>query len=88
MSKFKELAKSPHIHIALATGFSIVIMAYVSKKILLEPMDTILLAIPPFFMVLYEIFAGSLKKSRFFKTWYWITAILLSTSIIIFIYMI
>ena len=50
MSKFKEIAKSPHIQIALATGFSIIIMAYVSKKILFEPMDTIPLAIPPFFM--------------------------------------
>ncbi len=88
MSRFKGIFKSPHIQIALVTGFSIILMAYVSGKILPEPMDTIPLAIPPFFMVLYELLIGSFKNSRICKTWYWIVAILLSTSVIILIYLI
>ena len=88
MSKFRELIKSPHIHIALATGFSIIIMAYVSKKILPEPMGSIPLAIPPLLMLLYEAIIGRYKNSRISNTWYWILAILISTAIIIAIYMI
>jgi predicted histidine transporter YuiF (NhaC family) len=88
MSKFKELIKSPHIHIALATGFSIIIMAYVSKKILPEPMGSIPLAIPPLLMVLYEALLGRYKNSRICTTWYWILAILMSTALIIAIHMI
>jgi hypothetical protein len=38
MSKIKELIKSPHIQIALATGFSIIVMAYFSKRVLPKPM--------------------------------------------------
>ena len=48
MSKFKEAIKSPHIHIALAMGFSIIVMAYFSKRILPEPMGYLALAFPPF----------------------------------------
>ena len=88
MLKFKELTKSPHIHIALATAFSIIIMAYVSKKILPEPMGSIPLAIPPFLMLLYEALLGRYKNSRIITTWYWILAILISTALIIAIYMI
>ena len=88
MSKFKELIKSPHIHIALATGFSIIIMAYVSKKILTEPIGTIPLAIPPLLMLLYEALLGRYKTTRIVTTWYWILAILGSTVLIIAIYMI
>ena len=88
MSKFKELIKSPHVHIALVTGFSIIIMAYVSKKILPEPMGSIPLAIPPFLMLIYESLQGRYKHSRIMITWYWILAILGSTALIIAIYMI
>jgi predicted histidine transporter YuiF (NhaC family) len=88
MSKFKELIKSPHVHIALATGFSIIIMAYVSKKILPEPMGSIPLAIPPLLMVLYEALLGRYKNSRICTTWYWILAIIISTALIIAIHMI
>lgn len=88
MSKFKELINSPLIHIALATGFSIIIMAYVSNKILPEPMGYIPLAIPPSIMLLYEILQGRYKNAKIMTSWYWILAILVSTAIIIAIYMI
>ncbi|MCB2207431.1 MAG: hypothetical protein KQH67_03975 [Bacteroidetes bacterium] len=88
MSKLKELVKSPHIHIALVTGCCIIILAYVSKRILPEPMSSIALAIPPFFLVLYEALIGKYNKSRICTTWYWILAIFLSTAIIIAIHLI
>jgi len=87
MSKLKELIKSPHIHVALATAFSIILMAYVSKKILPEPMDSIPIAIPPFLMLLYEVLLGKYKNTKICTPWYWISAILLSTFIIIAIYL-
>lgn len=88
MSKLKKIVKSPHIQIALATGFSIIIMAYVSKRILPEPMGSIPLAIPPLFMVLYEALIGRYKNSKICATWYWVLAILLSTALIIAIHLI
>ena len=88
MSKLKELIKSPHIHIALATGCSIIILAYVSKKILAEPIGSIPLSFPPLLMLIYETLLGRYKNSKITTTWYWISAILGSTVLIIAIYMI
>jgi len=48
MSKVKDFFKSPHIQIALATGFSIIVMAYFSKRILPRPIGYLPSAIPPF----------------------------------------
>lgn len=87
MSKLKELIKSPHIHVALATGFSIIIMAYVSKRILQEPIKSEILAIPPILMVIFEALLGKYKNSKICTTWYWIAAILLSTAIIIVVHL-
>ena len=81
--KLKELLKSPHIHIALATGISIIIIAYVSKRMLAEPIAYLQLAIPPFLATIYESVSSRYKNSRICTTWYWIAAILLSTAIII-----
>ena len=46
MTKIKELIKSPHIHVSLATGFSIIVMAFVSKRVLTEPLGYLPSAIP------------------------------------------
>ncbi len=86
MSKFKEAVNSPHIQIALATGFSIIVMAYFSKKILPEPMSYLSMAIPPFIATIYESLAGKYKEHKLLTTWYWITAILASTALIILLY--
>jgi hypothetical protein len=79
--------KSPHVHIALATGISIIVMAYFSKRILPRPIDYLPNAIPPFFMVIYEAVSVRYKKKKICTTWYWIAAIFLSTAIIILAYM-
>jgi hypothetical protein len=87
MSKLKDLIKSPHIQIALATGISIIVMAYFSKKVLPEPIGYLPNAIPPFFMVIYEAVQEKYKKRRISQVRYWIAAIFLSTIIIIAFYM-
>jgi len=83
LSKIKELLKSPHIQIALATGASIIIMAYFSKRVLAEPLSYLQLAIPPFLATLYESLLSRYKNSKLCTTWYWIVAILGTTALLI-----
>ena len=64
MSKIKELFKSPHVQITMAAGFSIILMAYVSKRILPEPMDYLALALPPFIAVIFEGLLDRYKDSK------------------------
>jgi len=85
--KLIEIIESPHIHIALATGASIIIMAYFSKRILSRSIDYLPNAIPPFFIVIYEVVANKYNDHKICTTWYWIAAIFASTAIIIFIYL-
>jgi len=86
MKKLKELIKSPHIQIALATGVSIIVLAYFSKKILPEPIGYLPLAIPPFIATIYEAVAAKYKNKKITTTWYWVAAILITTVIIIISY--
>ena len=88
MSKLKELIKSPHIQIALATGLSIIILAYVSKRMLAEPIGYLSLAIPPFLATIYESLLSKEKYSKFCKTWYWVVAIFVATALVIIFHMI
>ncbi|NQT25131.1 hypothetical protein HQ585_07245 [candidate division KSB1 bacterium] len=83
MSKFKEHLKSPHVQIALATGFSIIVLAYVSKRVLPEPIGYLSLAIPPFIATIYGAVISKHKDSKFCATWYWIVAILAVTGLVI-----
>jgi hypothetical protein len=86
MSKFKDLIKSPHIHIALAAGISIITLAYFSKRILPEPIGYLPLAIPPFIASIYESLLGKHKNSKICTTWYWIAAIFVATALVIIFY--
>jgi len=83
MPKFKEYMKSPHIQIALATGFSIILMAYVSKRILSEQIGYLPLAIPPFIATIYEAVLEKYKVSKVCATWIWIVAIFMATGLVI-----
>jgi len=91
MSKFwktvKELAVSGHIHVALALGISIIVLAYVSKRVLPEPMAPIYLSITSLIMLMYETLIGSKKKTRLTNSIYWVLAIFIATAIIIFIHL-
>ena len=86
MNKLKEFFKSPHIQIALATGVSIIVLAYFSKKILPEPIGYLPLAIPPFIATIYEAVANKYKNKKITTTWYWVAAILFATAILIVFY--
>ena len=86
MKKLKELIKSPHIQIALATGVSIIVLAYFSKKILPEPIGYLPLAIPPFIATIYEAVAAKHKNKKITTTWYWVVAILVATALVIVFY--
>jgi hypothetical protein len=83
MKKLTEFFKSPHIQIALATGTSIIVMAYFSKRVLAEPIAYLPLAIPPFIAIIYEAVLKKYENSWISKTWYWIVLIFLSTFLVI-----
>jgi hypothetical protein len=88
MSKFRELIKSPHIHLALATGISIIAMAFISKRVLAKPMESLPQAIPPFLMVIWESLPRRFKKRRIYTPWYWIVAIVIATALVILFHII
>ena len=88
MSKIKELVKSGHIHVALALGISIIALAYVSKRMLAEPISPLYLGIPSFIMLAYETLLGSKKKTNLTHSIYWVIAIVLATAIIIGLHLI
>jgi hypothetical protein len=83
MPEFKKLFKSPHIHISLAAGSSIIILAYVSKRVLPEPIGYLPLAIPPFLATIYESVLSKHEGKRICTTWYWVVAILIATALVI-----
>ena len=82
-NRLKKLLSNPHIQIALPTGACIIIMAFVSKRVLSEPIGYLPLAIPPFIAAIYEAILDRYKDSRFCTTWYWIVAIFLATALVI-----
>ena len=83
MNKLKEFFKSPHIQIALATGVSIIALAYFSKRVLPEPIGYLPSAIPPFIALIFEGVLSKHKNKKIATTWYWVAAILCSTVLII-----
>ncbi|MBN2410764.1 hypothetical protein JXQ31_03660 [candidate division KSB1 bacterium] len=88
VAKIKEIFKSPHIHIALATGACIIILAYFSKRVLPRPIGYLANAIPPFLMAVYEALLSRFKDSKLCTTWYWIAAIFATTALIIVLHMV
>ena len=81
--KPREYLKSPHIQIALATGVCIVVLAFVSKRILPAPIGYVPLAVPPFLMTVHELVLKRYKNARICTTWYWIVAIFVTTALVI-----
>ena len=75
----KKLVKSPIIHVALATGISIVSIAYVSKHLLGGSCSTVALAIPPLIMTAHAYVINRHPNSKYSKTRYWIGGILFYT---------
>ncbi len=87
MSKFLEFIKSPHILMALATGISIIVLAYFSKRVLPQEIGYLPSALPPFIMVIYESLLQKYKDRPFLNVWYWILGIFVITVIVILIHL-
>jgi hypothetical protein len=88
MSKLKEHLKSPYIQIALATGLSIIVLAFVSKRVLSEPIGYLSLAIPPFIATIHSVLMNKHRNSKICTTWYWVVAILGATGLVILFHLI
>jgi hypothetical protein len=87
MSKIKDFFKNPHIQLSIATGLSIIILAYFSKRILPHPLSYLELAAPPFIMTIYESLLEKYKDKKIMQTWIWVVAIFVATAIVIILNM-
>lgn len=85
MRKLRAIASSGQIHVSLAIGISIIAVALASKYLSVE-IGSFSLAIPGLIVLGYEFVVNKKGYERFAKSWYWVLAILLSTSITIFLY--
>jgi hypothetical protein len=79
----KEFFSSKHIQLALVSGTSIIALAFVSKRMLDEPMDKLVISLPAFMVAMAEGFLGSKKKAWYTNLNYWMIAVALTTILII-----
>jgi hypothetical protein len=79
VTKLGKVLRSGHVQVAAATGLCIVVMAYVSKRIMHEAIPDLYLAVPPFLMTLYEGFRKKGRGAEEGKVGYWVAAIFLAT---------
>ena len=79
----KKIKFSPTIQIALAAGVSILALAYLSKRVLPEPLSYLELALPPFVGTIYEAVTKKKKAAWYARPLYGILAILLATVLVI-----
>jgi hypothetical protein len=87
MSKLKAFFGNEHIEVAIATGMSIIVLAYFSKRVLPEPIPYLQLAFPPFLMTLFEAAMASKRSENawFKKPVLWVAAIIAATIAVIVI---
>jgi hypothetical protein len=83
MSKVKNFSINPQIQITLATGTSILVLAYFSKRVLPEPLSYLELAMPPFIATFFEATTQKKKAAWFGRPVVGILAILLATVLVI-----
>lgn len=83
MHPLKKYLGNGHVQLSLATGISIILMAYVSKHLLPEPIEYLHLAVPPFIMTIWEAYSGKHKESRYARPLYWVAAIAIATVLVI-----
>ena len=86
--KIRDFFRSGHIQVSLALGFSIIVLAYVSKRVLDLPMRSIYLSITSRIMAGYEAVANIKKYERYARPVYWVLAILSVTLVIILLHVI
>jgi hypothetical protein len=84
----KEFFQSKHIRLALVAGASIISLAYVSKRVLAEPMDSIYFTFPALVVVAAEGAIGTKKKARYTRPVFWLILIALVTIAVIALHLI
>jgi hypothetical protein len=83
MVKIREYLAHPIIQIALAAGASIIVLAYVSKRVLPEPLSTLELALPPFVATLFEAVAETRKGAWYTRPIFGIITVALATVLVV-----
>lgn len=88
LEPLKEFIQSKHIQIALVTGVSLIVLTFISKRVLSAPMKNIYISIPGLIMVAAEGVLG-LKKNAWYTNQYpWIISAVLATGLIIVFHLI
>ena len=88
MSKVIDFFRRPQFQIELATGISIVALAWFFKKVVGIQVPAQYSAIPALILCVYEGLKAKKKWPRLTREWIWITAVLLSTALIILFHVI
>lgn len=83
MNNIKDFFNNHHIQISIATGLSIIILAYFSKRVLPQPLSYLELAAPPFIATIYESMLAKHKEKIYMQTWIWVIAILVTSALVI-----
>jgi hypothetical protein len=83
MNKIKKFKINPLTQIALATGVSVIVLAYFSKRVLPEPLSYLELAMPPFIATFYQTTTQKKKATWYGRPVVGILAILLATVLVI-----
>ena len=79
MGKIKEYLKEPEIKIAWALGFTIILLAYVSKHILKVEFSYLNLAVPGFVALAFEgLYQSKKVDKKYLRPLYWNIGIILS----------
>ncbi len=83
----KEFFQSKYIQLALVSGASIIALAWVSKRVLPEPMRKLYMSIPAMMVAMGGGLMGMKKKSWFTNINYWMIAIATVTILIIVLHL-
>lgn len=82
-----EFFRSKHIQLALVTGISLIVLSYVSKRVLAEPMRDLYIAVPGLIMAFAEGM-DQLKKRAWYTNFYvWMAGAALATALIIIVHL-
>ena len=83
----KEFFQAKPIQLALVSGASIIALAWVSKRVLPEPMRKLYMSIPALMVFMGGGLMGMKKKSWYTNINYWMIAIAMATILIIVLHL-
>jgi hypothetical protein len=83
----KKFLRSKHIQLALVSGASIIALAWVSKRVLPEPMDNLWIALPGLMVVCAEATLGAKRRAWYTNGYGWMVAIAAATAGVILLHL-